>query len=135
MSPSRRMPLSMPTPAPMAVCMLLAAPGHQKHVQWRARLHLGPSTHTCQGLLHSFRHLIYLIFFYVECSFLFCCNCGQYTCPLSPSSSNNKKTAPTFSRYVVCYTCLGSESVRVGADTALRISVGCYLWQGPKPSI
>lgn len=59
--------------------------------------------HIYQGALHPPITSFLFCSLDVGRSFLFCCNCGQHTCLLSPSFSDNKKTTPTFSRYPVCY--------------------------------
>ena len=92
--------VSIVTQLQTAVCMLLAASRHQNHVQ--RRTYLRP-THA--GASRTPPVTSFNFFSSVGRSFLFCCNCGQYTCLLSPSSNDNKKTTPAFSRDLVCHTC------------------------------
>lgn len=71
-------------------CMLLAAPGHQKHAQRLAASAPKAAVPHLSGCLALFSspHLFHFFFLNVGRSLvsflLFCCNCGKYPCPLPP---------------------------------------------------
>lgn len=114
--------------------MLLDAPRHQNHAQQHTYLSHGPSTPRTPGHSAPFPSPHFFSFLWML-DVVFCCNCGQYTCLLSPSSNDNKKTTPTFSRYPVCSTRTWTPTTCMWqTDDSSDVPGGCDFCVGPKAS-